>query len=75
MRRKVYGEGVARRCSLCLFGTAALDGSAVLCERRGVMALDDACRRFRYDPLLRVPRRRPRLSQSQRNYRREDFSL
>ncbi|HRL03837.1 MAG TPA: hypothetical protein PKX81_02810 [Gemmiger formicilis] len=42
----------------------------VLCKNRGVVSPYFACRKFRYDPLLRVPHR-----QELPHYDPKDFSL
>lgn len=42
----------------------------VLCRNRGVVSPYFACRRFRYDPLMRVPHR-----QVLPHYDPKDFSL
>ena len=56
-RRVPYGSSIAPSCSYCAFGSPAPDGKMVLCSRRGVVSPYYSCRRFRYDPLLRVPHR------------------
>ncbi len=68
---RLFDPHIEPSCSYCQYGTATKDGLAILCRRRGVMLPDSFCRRFRYDPLLRVPSRQPRLPQ----YDAEDFTL
>ena len=43
----------------------------ILCIQQGVVAPYYACRRFQYDPLLRVPSRQPQLPA----YHHSDFTL
>ena len=43
----------------------------ILCIQQGVVAPYYACRRFQYDPLLRVPSRQPQLPA----YQHSDFTL
>ena len=40
-----------------LHGAAAADPKMVLCKHKGVVSPYYCCRRFSYDPLMRVPRR------------------
>jgi hypothetical protein len=43
----------------------------MLCPRRGAMPLYERCRKYVYDPLKRVPRRRPK----QNAHTADEFSL
>lgn len=52
-------------------GRSMPDGQSVLCPRKGVMRMDDKCRRFSYDPLKRTPDVSPELPV----YREEDFKI
>lgn len=56
-RKPPYGSKIAPACAYCTEGTPAADQRMVFCKRRGVVSPYYACRRFCYDPLLRVPRR------------------
>ncbi len=71
MRKKLYGNTVQPSCEHCVYGRKSFDGNAVLCEQKGVMPLYHHCRRYRYDPLKRVPYRQPALA----TYTEEDFQI
>ena len=43
----------------------------VLCTKKGLVSTLYSCRKFLYDPLQRIPRRRPELP----SFTAEDFSL
>ena len=58
-------------CGLCATGRESSDGKLVFCEKKGVVDRNDYCRRYKYDPLKRVPER-IKISD---NYNPEDFSL
>ena len=45
-------------CAYCNWGRPGED-DAVICPHRGVMKPWSSCRRFRYDPLRRVPEAQP----------------
>lgn len=51
---------ITKQCSLCEIGRPGPDGKSVLCVKKGVMAPEDRCRHFRYDPLKREPVLPPR---------------
>lgn len=61
-----------RACGVCEIGSPSFDGSAVLCPRRGIMAPDDCCRRFVYDPLKRSPQPAPTVAD---DFSPDDFTL
>ncbi|MCL2488047.1 MAG: hypothetical protein FWE80_05120 [Oscillospiraceae bacterium] len=71
MKQKLFGNNIQPACEVCLFGRRAVDGKTVLCPQRGVVPLYYSCRRFKYDPLKRMPRRNPSLPK----HRAEEFTL
>lgn len=60
----------APACKYCLFSSHLAEDD-YLCKFRGVLKSDDDCRRFKYDPLKREPKGRPKLEK----YTEKDFSL
>ncbi len=61
-----------RSCSYCAKGTL-LNENEVLCEKRGIVSVTGACRKFRYDPCKRIPGKPKALNFQQFN--NDDFSL
>jgi hypothetical protein len=59
--KKILGNGVEPKCRYCRFGTPVTDSDAVLCPKCGVRDGSAACKKFRYDPLKRVPRQPPEM--------------
>ena len=57
MSKKVLGKNIEPKCEFCLYAVTAADGTSVLCEKKGVRAFNDACKKFEYDPLKRTPNR------------------
>ena len=71
MNRKII-EAKEARCEYCRTGKLSADGTGVLCPKKGVMARDFCCKKFRYDPLKRVPEaKKPELPQ----FTPDDFAL
>ena len=60
------------RCAYCQRGTPLEDGR-VMCVKKGIVSASGACRRFRYDPLKRVPPKP--LAASFAHLKDEDFTL
>lgn len=70
-RMKLFGNSIEPACAHCQFGRPAPDRLMVLCRKYGPVAPHYQCKRYRYDPLKRVPRRLPALPQ----YDADDFKL
>ena len=71
MARKIL-EAKEPRCEYCMQGRLSADGESVLCPKKGVMDKDFSCKKFKYDPLKRVPEKKaPRLPE----FTADDFSL
>ena len=69
--KKLFGARIEPACGYCGIGRETEDGAKILCPKVGVMTPSDSCRKFRYDPLKRVPAAvRPLPC-----YRTEDFEL
>ena len=69
--KKMFDKNVIKKCEYCLFGTAIGDDGEIICKKRGVVYKDDLCRKYKYDPLKREPKKQT-LSD---NYSPEDFKL
>lgn len=71
MRKKIIdAKDVANECRNCAFGTKIAEGK-IFCNKTGIRNPDSMCKKFKYDPLCRVPRRKPEMAE----YSEEDFTL
>lgn len=68
----LFRKRIEKSCSYCKFGTK-LDEEEVLCSRKGLVSIDGKCRRFRYEPLKRIPKK-PKV-QNFSKFEDDDFSL
>lgn len=68
----LFRKKIERSCEYCVF-SAKMDQKNMLCTKRGVVSVDTACHKFRYDPFKRVPPRPKALDFSK--YEEDDFSL
>lgn len=69
---ELFGGSITPACRYCGFAYPTGEGEqSLLCAKRGVVAADHSCRSFRYDPLMRVPRRPLELEK----FKAEDFAL
>ncbi len=62
----LFRKDMEPRCAYCTKGN-------VICERKGIVAVEYHCARFRYDPFKRVPPRPVKLETSK--LKAEDFSI
>ena len=67
----IFNKDLPHACSYCVYGRESLFSGEILCSKRGVTSVRDSCRKYKYDPLKRVPER-VKISD---NYKPEDFSL
>ena len=68
----LFRKRIEKSCSYCRFGTM-LDDNTALCAKRGVVSAERKCRKFKYDPLKRVPSKPKSFDFGK--YSSEDFSL
>lgn len=68
----LFRKKIEKSCSYCQYGTV-LEDDLVLCIKKGVVSASGKCRKFRYDPIKRVPIKSKALNF--RKYDSDDFSL
>ncbi len=64
-------KGIAKECKICVVGRMSPDGMSILCPKKGIMNPEDRCFHFKYDPLKRVPKKKPKLQE----HSADEFSL
>ena len=68
----LFRKNMDPRCAYCQRGTPLEDGK-VICVKKGIVSASGSCRRFRYDPLKRVPPKP--MAASFAHLKDEDFTL
>ncbi len=53
--KKRYDAEMERFCKFCAYGSTLSDPDRMLCQKKGIVEAGGCCRRFRYDPLKRIP--------------------
>ena len=69
----LFSKKMEPRCEYCRWAVPFEDEDVVGCKHRGVMKVQDKCRRFAYDPLKRVPE--PPTTFKSQEFNKEDFEL
>ena len=68
----LFRKKITRSCSYCRRGTAVEDNQ-ILCAKFGLVAANNSCRKFRYEPCKRIP---PKIKALDfQKYHDTDFSL
>lgn len=52
----LFRKKIDRYCTYCRYA-GKMDGQTMICQHCGVVPADHHCRKFRYDPLKRIPAR------------------
>lgn len=68
----LFRKKIERSCAYCLYGAHLEDGQ-ILCAKKGLRTTEEKCRRFKYDPCKRVPKKAKALDFSK--YETADYSL
>ncbi|MCM1363814.1 MAG: hypothetical protein NC122_06095 [Faecalibacterium sp.] len=72
MRQKLLNDkDYVPGCALCKNGHVPKDNSVILCKYKGITNPDDSCKKFKYDPLKRVPTK----IKISTDFSEEDFKL
>ncbi len=57
MKSGFFSKSVEPSCSYCRYGVLCRGTDTVVCEKKGLTRADEFCRRFRYDPIKRQPKK------------------
>lgn len=71
MKQKLFNNDIIPKCEYCLHGKLAPGGEEILCIKMGIMSLSSSCKKYKYDPLKRQPKKMPQLPQ----FEKKDFEL
>lgn len=70
-KQELFGKHIDPACCYCEHSTPTRSEAHLECRLKGIVAPGESCRRFRYDPLRRVPTRQVVLPR----YSDEEFKL
>ena len=71
MSDKAFNKKISHCCEYCVHGKALEGTNEIICQKRGITFKDDACRKYKYNPL----KRNPEAVKISDNYSPEDFSI
>ncbi len=67
----MFKNKIEKNCAYCTHGYMLSNGTECLCSKYGIVTSVSDCRKFKYDPLKRVPNRTPSLP----NYSDSEFDI
>ncbi len=70
-KKTFFGNNIEPSCTYCSWGNISHDGNMILCEKQGIVETNYSCKKFVYDPILRIPSSQPILKE----YSKEDFEI
>lgn len=70
-KKHLFGDSIDPACVYCQFGRPAPDNVMILCRKYGPVAPHYHCKKFQYNPLKRIPKRKPKLPA----FTAEDFEI
>lgn len=62
-KKKLFGNNIKPSCKYCEM-TLSVKGEVITCEKFGEVRAYDACKKFVYDPLKRMPKKELSLAKS-----------
>ncbi len=68
----MFNKKIEQDCRWCRFGYVTVDRDTCMCDKYGVIAIPQKCRKFRYDPLKRIPEQSAEINTE---YTEEDFAI
>lgn len=68
----LFRKKMERSCAYCIYG-ALLEGDQILCSKKGLRTSEQKCRKFKYDPVKRIPHKMKPVDFSEFDNR--DYSL
>lgn len=71
MSNKHFNKKLEHHCEYCVHGVVLDYSKEILCKKKGITDATDSCRKYKYDPLKREPKK----LKISNNYNPEDFLL
>ena len=51
----LFRKDIEKNCSYCTHSAKTMESAYLICSKKGIVPCDHSCRRFKYDPLKRIP--------------------
>lgn len=57
----IYRECENQKCFFCAYSAPLAATNDMVCSKMGIVDESSLCKKFKYDPQKKIPRRKPRL--------------
>ncbi len=51
----LFRKDIERNCSYCAYSAKIIESGNIICSKRDMVPCDEGCKKFKYDPLKRIP--------------------
>lgn len=69
----IYRECENPKCFFCAYSSKLAATEDMICTKAGIVSQDSICKKFRYDPQKRIPKRVQKLNKDK--FTADDFAL
>ncbi len=69
--KNLFNKKISPLCEYCHTGEKSLDNETILCINSGVVDPSYHCKKFKYDPLKRVPK----INSHSNRFKKENFII
>ncbi|MBE6903010.1 MAG: hypothetical protein E7480_00170 [Ruminococcaceae bacterium] len=69
----LFNKNIEKCCAVCQRATLLINSEKIMCKKKGVVEADYKCRKFKYDPFKREPKKQN--AQMLEGYTKEDFEI
>lgn len=69
--KEMFNKDIVKKCAHCCNSLPLSNNGEMACKIRGIVNSDDLCRKYKYDPLKRVPKAQKIAD----NYSADNFNL
>ncbi len=69
--KNLFNKKILPSCGYCHMGKKCLGKDTILCVKNGVVDSSYYCKKFKYDPLKRVPK----ICNYSNNFKKDDFKI
>ena len=51
----LFRKNIERNCSYCVYSAKIIGSDNIMCSKKDMIPCDQGCKKFKYDPLKRIP--------------------
>ncbi len=71
LMHNLFNKNIPPSCAYCSRGKSCIEKETILCIKHGVVESTYSCKKFKYDPLKRAPKKHRPIA----SFSKKDFSI